>query len=114
MGKTTINPHIFRQYDIRGIVDKDLNAEVVELVGKALGSRLRKNGGKRIVIGHDVRKSCPIYAEALGAGLASTGLEVISVGLVATPVLYFSIFHYHADGGIMITGSHHPVTYNGL
>ncbi len=114
MGMTAINPHIFRQYDIRGLVGQDLTPEVVELIGKAFGSRLRGKGGKLIVIGHDVRNSSPVFAEAIGQGLASTGLEVINVGCVATPVLYFSIFHFKGDGGIMITGSHNPVTYNGL
>lgn len=114
MTQPAINKHIFRQYDIRGLIGDDLNDHVVESVGKAFGSRLVEGGGKKVVIGHDIRETGPQFAEALARGLASTGLEVIHVGQVATPVLYFGIFHFDTDGGIMITGSHNPVTYNGL
>ncbi len=114
MSDLAINKHIFRQYDIRGLIGDDLNSEVVEAVGKSFGSRLVENGGKKVVIGHDIRETGPEFAEALGKGLASCGLEVINVGQVATPVLYFGIFHFDTDGGVMITGSHNPVTYNGL
>ena len=109
-----VNKNIFRKYDIRGIVDVDLTEEVVETIGRAFGSRLRDDGGKTAVVGHDVRESSPGFADAFSRGLASTGLDVINVGEVATPVLYFAIFHHDADGGVMVTGSHNPVEYNGL
>ena len=109
-----INPNIFRQYDIRGIADRDLTDENIELIGKAYGSYLGKKGLKKFVIGRDVRLSSGRIQNALIKGITSTGGEVINIGQVPTPVLYFSILHFQADGGVMVTGSHNPIEFNGL
>ncbi len=109
-----INPNIFRQYDIRGIADRDLTDENIELIGKAYGSYLGKKRLKKFVIGRDVRLSSGRIQNALIKGITSTGGEVINIGQVPTPVLYFSILHFQADGGVMVTGSHNPIEFNGL
>ncbi len=109
-----ISPQIFREYDIRGIVDKDLNEDVIETIGKAYGTYMRKLGKKRVSIGRDCRLSSPAYARAMTRGINSTGLEVIDIGMVSTPILYFSLFNVDVDGGVMITASHNPGEYNGI
>ena len=125
MSRPAINPHIFRQYDIRGLVGKDLTPEVLEAVGRAFGSLIRDRKAepdagstprarKRITLGRDVRESSSTFAEAFAKGASAAGVDVIDIGMVTTPMLYFSIFHFDADGGAMITGSHNPVTYNGI
>jgi phosphomannomutase/phosphoglucomutase len=118
MARPTPNAHIFRQYDIRGLVDKDLTPEVVEAVGRSFGSSIVEGSPgaakKRVAVGRDVRQSSSEFAAAFARGLNAAGVDVIDVGMVPTPVLYFAIFHYDADGGAMITGSHNPVTYNGI
>jgi phosphomannomutase/phosphoglucomutase len=109
-----LNPEIFRQYDIRGVVDKDLTPKIVEILGKGIGTYLRKRDKKEIVIGRDARLSSPEFRNALLAGLISTGCKVIDLGLIPTPLLYFSIYYQKKDGGVMITGSHNPPEYNGF
>ncbi|HID93271.1 MAG TPA: phosphomannomutase/phosphoglucomutase [bacterium (Candidatus Stahlbacteria)] len=109
-----VNPNIFRTYDIRGMATSDLPDEVVELIGKAYGTLLGDDKPKRVTLGRDVRLSSERIREALIKGMTSAGLKVIDIGVVPTPVLYFSIFHYDTDGGIMITGSHNPKEYNGF
>ncbi len=109
-----MNPQIFREYDIRGLVEQDLTSEVVESIGKAFGSWLQLSGGKEVVIGRDNRLSSKPLSKALMSGLCSTGCDVVDIGVVPTPVLYFSIIHYRKDGGVMVTGSHNPVEFNGL
>ncbi|RMF63150.1 MAG: phosphomannomutase/phosphoglucomutase [Calditrichaeota bacterium] len=109
-----LKPTIFREYDIRGIADEDLVDENVVLIGKGIGTFLARAGAKKLVIGRDVRLSSPRIRNALLEGLLSTGVNVIDVGIVATPVQYFAIIHLNADGGVMITGSHNPIEYNGL
>jgi len=109
-----VNPLIFRQYDIRGVVDKDLNEEFVEALGRAIGTYMRRHDARNLVVGYDVRLSSEPYSHALIRGLRSTGCNVTSVGCVPTPVLYFSIVYYEKDGGVMITGSHNPIEYNGF
>ncbi|PIN99337.1 MAG: phosphomannomutase [Candidatus Diapherotrites archaeon CG10_big_fil_rev_8_21_14_0_10_31_34] len=109
-----INPNIFRQYDIRGLVNKELTGEFSELLGKAVGTYLINSGGKTAVIGHDNRPSSPSFAKNLIKGLVSTGIEVIDLGLVPTPAYYFSIIFFEAHGGTMITGSHNPSEFNGF
>ncbi|MBU4502016.1 MAG: phosphomannomutase/phosphoglucomutase [Nanoarchaeota archaeon] len=101
---------IFREYDIRGLVDKDLTEERVELIGKAYGTLVNGN----IAVGRDIRTSSEKYSKALIKGLRSTGCNIIDIGISTTPLLYFSIHQYEQDGGIMITGSHNPIEYNGL
>ena len=109
-----MNKHIFREYDIRGVVKDDLTPDVVEMLGKAMGTRVLKAGGKRIVVGRDVRLSSPELLDYLSAGLCSTGCDVVDVGTVPTPLLYFAQFREDVQGAIMITGSHNPPEYNGF
>lgn len=109
-----MNPKIFREYDIRGIADTDLTDPVVTGIGKAIGTFVQRNGGKRITLGHDCRLSSPRLKKALLSGLLSTGMNVVEIGLVPTPLLYYSVFELKVDGGIMITGSHNPGEHNGF
>lgn len=109
-----INPYIFREYDIRGVVDKDLTDETVELIGKGFGSYLQKHSAKKITVGGDVRLSTERFRKSLVKGLRESGIDVIDIGPVPTPVQYFSMFHLSVDGGVMITGSHNPPEFNGF
>ena len=109
-----MNPDIFREYDIRGIVGKDLTPETVTLIGKAIGSYIRRQGGKTLTMGWDIRKSSTEFRGILGGALASTGCDVIDIGMVPTPASYFSLHCLKPDGGVMITGSHNPAEYNGI
>jgi len=109
-----INPRIFREYDVRGIVGRDLTPDVVEVLGRGYGTYLARQGGRRVSLGYDARLSSPTFCTALSRGIASTGIDVIQIGLVATPMLYFSLFHLDVDGGVMITGSHNPPEFNGF
>jgi phosphomannomutase/phosphoglucomutase len=109
-----MNPHIFREYDIRGIVDKDLTDDTVNLIGLGFSSYLSKNGGKRISIGGDVRNSSARFMKILSQAAVNSGLEVINIGHVPTPVSYYSLHHLDVDGGIMVTGSHNPAEFNGF
>ena len=111
---TVLNPHIFRAYDVRGVVERDLVPEVVRALGRAHGTRVVRDGGRRVVVGRDVRTHSERLAADLAAGLAGCGLEVVDVGVVPTPVLYFAVHHLDADGGVMITGSHNPPEFNGF
>jgi len=110
----TIKPEIFRQYDIRGIVDKDLTPETVEVLGKGIGTYFRKHSKKRVALGWDCRLSSPSFSEYLSSGLRSTGCEVVHLGTIPTPLLYFSIYYKEMEAGVMITGSHNPPEYNGF
>jgi phosphomannomutase/phosphoglucomutase len=111
-----INPHIFREYDIRGIVDRDLSGEVPELIGRAYGSELRERlgGSPSACVGCDNRPSSPGLAQAIIEGMRSTGVNVLDVGTVPTPVLYYASARLQTDGGLQITGSHNPPEYNGF
>ncbi len=109
-----IKPEIFRQYDIRGIVDKDLTPETVEFLGKGIGTYFRQNKKREVALGRDCRLSSPVYAEALIKGLLSTGCEVVDLGIIPTPLLYFTIYYKGKEGGVIITGSHNPPEYNGF
>lgn len=109
-----INPFIFREYDIRGIVEIDLTERVVELIGKSFGTYLQRQGGKKVSVGGDVRLSTERFRAALIRGLTSTGIDVMDIGVVPTPVQYFSLFKLPVDGGVMITGSHNPPEFNGF
>ncbi len=109
-----MNRNIFREYDIRGIADRDLTDEVVRSVGCAFGERMRARGKRRIAVGRDVRLSSPRISAALVEGLRDQGAIVVEVGQVPTPALYFAILHLQTDGGVMVTGSHNPIEYNGL
>ncbi len=108
-------PHeIFKAYDIRGIVGKTLTAEIVEAIGQAIGSEARARGLASIAIGRDGRLSGPELAQALAKGLQKSGVDVIDVGMVATPMLYFAAHMLCNYSGVMVTGSHNPPEYNGL
>ena len=109
-----INPKIFREYDIRGIVDKDLTIEFVEYLGRGVGTFFRRHGKKRVALGRDARTSSPAYAEAITRGLLSTGCNVVDIGLVPTPLLYFAVYYKKNEAAVMITGSHNPPEYNGF
>ncbi len=107
-------PEIFKAYDIRGIVGKTLTPAIVELVGQALGSEALAQNQKRFVIGRDGRLSGPELSAALARGIARSGCDVVDIGMVPTPVVYFAIQHLGAGSGVAVTGSHNPPDYNGL
>src|ERR671925_1680464 len=109
-----MNPQIFREYDIRGVVGHDFDVADVERIGLAFGTYVRQRGGKRLAVGRDHRLSSESFRTALTKGLQATGCDVVDIGLVPTPLLYFSIFHLNTDGGCMITASHNPAEYNGI
>jgi phosphomannomutase/phosphoglucomutase len=109
-----VNPRIFRQYDVRGIVDEDLTDDVVRKLGRGYGAYMLDLGHTQVSVGHDARVSSPRFRDALIKGILSTGLNVVDVGLVPTPTLYFSLFHLDVQGGVMITGSHNPPEFNGF
>ena len=109
-----VNPNIFREYDIRGIVADDLSTDVVELLGKSYASYMIGKGAQTVTVGRDVRTTSLSLKNALVKGMLSTGMNVIDVGEVPTPVLYYSILFFETDGGIMVTGSHNPREYNGF
>lgn len=109
-----MNEHIFREYDIRGIVDKDLTEETVYTVARAIGTFYQANGATRVSIGRDARASSTPFRDLMIRGLTETGCDVIDVGMVPTPVLYYTLFTENVDAGVMITGSHNPSDYNGF
>ena len=110
----TLPPEIFKAYDIRGIVGKTLTAEFVEAIGHAIGSEARSRDLGSIAIGRDGRLSGPELTQALAKGLRKSGIHVIDVGMVATPMLYFAAHELCNYSGVMVTGSHNPPDYNGL
>ncbi|MFO7768311.1 MAG: phosphomannomutase, partial [bacterium] len=109
-----MNPHIFREYDIRGIAGEDLTDEVARNIGRAFGTLVRREGGSRVVLGHDVRDSSPRLHEAVAAGLVSAGVDVDDLGFIVTPGGYFASVERDADGSLQVTGSHNPPEYNGF
>jgi len=109
-----MNPHIFREYDIRGIAATDLTDPDVELIGKSLGTFYRAHDARTIVVGQDVRSTSPRIADALTRGLISTGVNVVRIGTVPTPAVYFAVYDGKLDGGVAVTGSHNPREFNGF
>ena len=109
-----MNPHVFREYDVRGVVDKDLNEEFIVNLGRAIGTYAQQNKVKTMTVGRDCRLSSDAYHRYLIQGLNAAGIDTIDIGLCATPILYFSIRHCQAGGGVMITGSHNPPEFNGF
>src|SRR5215469_4321777 len=105
---------IFREYDIRGIADEELLSSDVTDLGRALGTYLQRLSGNSINIGRDCRLSSRRLRDALMEGLIDSGCEVTDIGVVPTPLLYYSAVHLEADGAIMITGSHNPSEFNGF
>jgi len=115
MPELEFNPAIFRAYDIRGVADRDLHTPVVRAIGGAFATAIgKRRGRKRIAVGRDCRLTSPRLFEALTRGLIGAGAEVIDVGVVPSPVLYFAAHHLQTDGAIIITGSHNPAEDNGL
>ena len=106
--------NIFKAYDIRGVVGKTLNNSSVIQIGKSIGSEALQQNQKSICVGYDGRLSSPQILDLLSEGLLSTGINVINIGLVTTPMLYFSTYQLKTKSGIMITGSHNPPEYNGF
>jgi phosphomannomutase/phosphoglucomutase len=111
---TSVPKEIFKAYDIRGIVGKSLTNDIVEAIGHALGSEALARKQHSIAIGRDGRLSGPEFAKALARGIQKSGINVIDVGMVATPMTYFAAFQLNTDCAVMITGSHNPPDYNGL
>jgi phosphomannomutase/phosphoglucomutase len=109
-----VDPSIFKAYDIRGIVDRSLTPQAVRSIGAAVGSEAAARGLRTIAVGRDGRLSGPALRDALIDGIRSTGTDVIDIGMVATPMLYFATFHLGTQSGVEITGSHNPPEYNGL
>ena len=108
------NGEVFRTYDVRGRVEADLSAPFVEALGRAYGTALRRAGGARMALGRDCRLSGPALMEAFSAGVQAAGVDVLDVGMVPTPVLYFAVHHFDVQGGVVITGSHNPPNWNGF
>ena len=109
-----MNPNVFREYDVRGVVGTDLNEEFIFNLGRAIGTYAARYGIKKMTIGRDCRLSSDDYHHFLIKGLNCSGIETIDIGLCATPMLYFSIRHLNVGGGVMITGSHNPPEFNGF
>lgn len=113
-----VNPHIFRQYDIRGVVGPDLTPEVAEAIGRGFGTLLRRRTGRsdslRVALGHDNRLSSDALATGVRTGLMKAGIHVVDVGTVPTPALNFAAAFLGTDGAIQVTGSHNPPQYNGF
>jgi phosphomannomutase/phosphoglucomutase len=114
LGTIPMNPAVFREYDIRGGADRDLGDMFVRELGRSIGSHLAEHGARRITLGRDCRLHSPRLHAALRLGLMTTPVDVIDIGVVPTPLMYFSVFHLDADGGIQITGSHNPPQDNGF
>jgi len=106
--------HIFREYDIRGTVPDELNETTVRQLGNAIAAYYLDKGATRISLGRDCRLSSPELAAWLIGALVGSGLEIVDIGMVPTPILYFSVRHLVLEGGIQITGSHNPPTFNGF
>jgi phosphomannomutase/phosphoglucomutase len=106
--------HIFREYDIRGVADRDMSDALVEDLGRALGTFLIRDGRRRIALGRDCRLSSPRLHQYLVRGLLDTGITLVDIGVVPTPMMYFTVFDLDLDGGVQITGSHNPPHENGF
>jgi len=106
--------YIFREYDIRGVVERDLTDETVELIGRGFGTYVARHGAKTIALGGDVRHSTGHFRKLITDGVTSTGVNVVDVGVVPTPALYFSEFELPVEASLMITGSHNPPDMNGF
>jgi len=109
-----INPNVFRNYDIRGIVDKDLDDAKVEAIGKGYGTFLRRRKIRQAVVGCDCRLTGLAYKTAMIKGMRSMGISVIDLGIIMTQMMYYAQYRYQTNGGIMITASHNPANYNGM
>lgn len=106
--------NIFREYDIRGIVGEELSESTVSIVARAIGTFFRQNGALRIAVGRDMRLSSEPFSQLLTQGLNESGCDVVDIGMVPTPLLYYAVHTKPVDGGVMITGSHNPANHNGF
>ena len=109
-----VNKYIFREYDIRGNVSEDFPEHVVSKLGKAFGTFVNRAGGREVAISGDIRLTTPMLMNQFKAGVLSTGIDVINIGIVPTPVNYFSMFHLGVFSAVQITGSHNPPEFNGF
>lgn len=109
-----VNTDIFREYDIRGIAERDLTSPVIEMLGWAFAAYVRPKEIRSVTVGYDARLSSPRLCDAIVQGLSSAGIDVTIIGLCPTPALYFSLFHLKPGAGVMITGSHNPAEFNGF
>ena len=109
-----LNSHVFRAYDVRGLVGPDINPDVFRQVGRAYATMVRRRGGRRIAVGQDNRLSSNGLKAGFVDGVRAAGVGVVDIGLVTTPILYFATAHWKLDGGANITGSHNPIEYNGV
>ena len=109
-----VDPSIFRAYDVRGVVGKTLNKEVAHALGQSIGALMTEKGLREIVVGRDGRLSGPELAGALADGLRAAGIDVIDVGAVPTPVIYYAAYRFNTGCGVAVTGSHNPPDYNGF
>jgi phosphomannomutase/phosphoglucomutase len=109
-----VDPGIFRAYDVRGVVGKSLNKEVAHALGQSIGTLMSEKGLREIVVGRDGRLSGPELAAALADGLRAAGIDVIDIGAVPTPVVYYATYRFNTGCGVAVTGSHNPPEYNGF
>ncbi|MBN1662887.1 MAG: phosphomannomutase/phosphoglucomutase [Deltaproteobacteria bacterium] len=109
-----MNIEVFREYDVRGVVNQDLTNDFVFDLGRAIGTYAAEHDVKNMTVGRDCRLSSESYKDALSRGLTASGIDVVDIGLCATPMLYYSIRHLGTGGGVMITGSHNPPEFNGF
>ena len=111
---TAVDPNIFRAYDVRGVVGKSLNKDVAHALGQSIGTLMGEKGLREIVVGRDGRLSGPELAGALADGLRAAGIDVIDIGAVPTPVVYYAAYRFNTGCGVAVTGSHNPPDYNGF
>ncbi|MFH1401785.1 MAG: phosphomannomutase/phosphoglucomutase [Parcubacteria group bacterium] len=109
-----INPYIFRGYDLRGEVEKDLNPEIVEAIGKAFGTFLKRQGIKKAIVSRDSRQTSPQYSQAMISGMTFAGIDIIDIGMNLIGTFYWSQHYLNCRGGVFVTGSHNPSGYNGF
>ncbi|MCK4904197.1 MAG: phosphomannomutase, partial [Candidatus Marinimicrobia bacterium] len=109
-----INKYIFREYDIRGEVKTDFPPDVVEMLGRGYGTYISKQGAKKVALSGDIRLTTPTLKQSFKKGLLSTGLDVVDIGILPSPVNYYSMFKLDIDGAVQITGSHNPPEFNGF
>ena len=109
-----MNEFIFRKYDIRGVVETDFTADVVQNLGRAFGTYVIRSGGISVAVSGDIRPTTPRLMENLTKGLMETGITVIDMGILPTPANYYSMYELNVDGAVQITGSHNPPEFNGF
>jgi phosphomannomutase / phosphoglucomutase len=109
-----MNKEIFREYDIRGTVENDLTDDVVKNIGRALATYMWDRGKKETSVGRDGRLSSERFKTLVAEGMVEGGMNVVDLGVVPTPLFYFSLFNLGMDGGVMVTGSHNPPEFNGF